>query len=115
PHTGQPSVRAIVYEQTRPRVWTDPKTGACHAWTQRVLVVQSPKQQQSQQQHWEAKLARLQGLLAQLRLPPQHGRKRYTQEADLRAFVLAQIQRLGLSDLVQVDICPQTLPEGRLR
>jgi transposase len=104
--TGELQLQAVIHAFERPQSWTDPANRQTHDWTERVLVVRATAYQSGMRRLREQALERLTSDLLKLTQPPTRGRKRYAQQADLEALVVARIAEAKLDGVVQTALEP---------
>lgn len=112
--TGEVQVLAGLDEWFREQQWTDP-SGQTWTWTERVVLVQSQAMQAGLIRTYQAKLVTLCERLTRFQRPPGRGRKRYRSETDLRAQVDKLLANSSFEDLLQIELAPETLPDGSQR
>jgi len=112
--TGEVVLLAEIDEWSREQQWLD-LSGQTHTWTERVLVVRSASRQAGLTRKYQEKLARLCEQLTRFQRPPGRGRKRYRTEADLRTKITALLAGTGFEQLLQIELMPETLPDGSQR
>ncbi len=113
--TGEIQNVAMVYEWTRQQAWTEARTPQEIDWLERVLVVRSEQLHQRLCQKRHERWARLAQALSDLRLPPARGRKRYRTRAELKKKVDDLLAHEAFTELLNVKLVEESLPDGTPR
>jgi transposase len=113
--TGEVATVAVIDEWEREQSWVDELTGEGVTWTERVLVVRSSAMQAGLERKRERTLDRICAQLDRLAMPPQRGRRRYRNRADLVAKVAEMLSPPDFSDMLQVELAEEVEADGTSR
>ncbi len=113
--SGQMRLLAEVDTHEREQCWTDPATGQCHQWRERVLLVRSQAFWRKERLNRQRALEKLTGQLVKLGEVPLggRGRRRYRTRAELEAVVAAHVSAAGFAGIVQAPVMEAQTPTGQ--